>query len=90
MQREVVNTRANRRRHGIYTVSPALQAMLARRAQETVYFVDVRTQEEYAAGHIPGFRWFPGGQAVQRCDDVAVVHNCPIVFACERIARGSG
>jgi len=72
-----------------YLDIPALQAMLARRAQETVYFVDVRTQEEYVAGHIPGFRWFPGGQAVQRCDDVAVVHNCPIVFACERIARAT-
>ena len=67
----------------------ALQAMLARREQETVYLIDVRTQEEYAAGHIPGFRWFPGGQAVQRSDDVAVVHNCPIVFACDRKARAT-
>src|SRR5215813_3444410 len=67
----------------------ALQAMMARRAQETVYLIDVRTQEEYAAGHIPGFRWFPGGQAVQRSDDVAVVHNCPIVFACDRMARAT-
>src|SRR5215471_1566559 len=72
-----------------YLDIPALQAMLARRAQETVYFVDVRTQEEYVAGHIPGFRWFPGGQAVQRCDDVAVVHNCPIVFACDHMARAT-
>jgi rhodanese-related sulfurtransferase len=68
---------------------PALQAMLARRAQETVYGIDVRTQEEYAAGHIPGFRWFPGGQAVQRSDDVAVVRNCPVVFACDRMARAT-
>jgi rhodanese-related sulfurtransferase len=67
----------------------ALQALLARREQETVYLIDVRTQEEYAAGHIPGFRWFPGGQAVQRSDDVAVVHNCPIVFACDRKARAT-
>ena len=67
----------------------ALQAMLGRREQETVYLIDVRTQEEYAAGHIPGFRWFPGGQAVQRSDDVAVVHNCPIVFACDRKARAT-
>ena len=67
----------------------ALQAMLGRREQETVYFIDVRTQEEYAAGHIPGFRWFPGGQAVQRSDDVAVVQNCPIVFACDRQARAT-
>ena len=67
----------------------ALQALLARRAQESVYCIDVRTQEEYAAGHIPGFRWFPGGQAVQRSDDVAVVHNCPVVFACDRRARAT-
>ena len=67
----------------------ALQAMLARRERETVYLIDVRTQEEYTAGHIPGFRWFPGGQAIQRSDDVAVVHNCPIVFACDRQARAT-
>src|SRR4029453_14872254 len=67
----------------------ALQAMIARREQETVCLIDVRTQEEYTAGHIPGFRWFPGGQAVQRSDDVAVVHNCPLVFACDRMARAT-
>jgi rhodanese-related sulfurtransferase len=67
----------------------ALQAMMARREQETVYLIDVRIQEEYTAGHIPGFRWFPGGQAVQRSDDVAVVHNCPLVFACDRKARAT-
>jgi rhodanese-related sulfurtransferase len=67
----------------------ALQALLARREQETVYLIDVRTQEEYAAGHIPGFRWFPGGQAVQRSDDVTVVHNSPIAFACDRKARAT-
>jgi rhodanese-related sulfurtransferase len=50
----------------------ALKAIMARGEQETVYLIDVRTQEEYAAGHIPGFRWFPGGQAV-RSDEVAVV-----------------
>jgi len=66
-----------------------LQTMLARRQQETVYLIDVRTQAEYAAGHIPGFRWFPGGQAVQRSDEVAVVRNCPIVFACDRMARAT-
>ncbi len=67
----------------------ALQAMMARRERETVYLIDVRTQEEYTAGHMPGFRWFPGGQAVQRSDEVAVVHNCPIVFACDRMARAT-
>jgi rhodanese-related sulfurtransferase len=67
----------------------ALQTMMQRRNKETVYLVDVRTSEEYVAGHIPGFRWFPGGQAVQRSDDVAVVKNCPVIFACDRKARGT-
>jgi rhodanese-related sulfurtransferase len=72
-----------------YLDIPALQAMMERGNKETVYLVDVRTMEEYAAGHIPGFRWFPGGQAVQRSDDVAVVKNCPVVFACDRKARAT-
>lgn len=72
-----------------YLDSVALQAMMARRAQETVYLIDVRPQDEYAAGHIPGFRCFPGGQAVQRSDEVAVVHNCPVVFTCDRMARAT-
>ena len=72
-----------------YLDVPALLRMMERRQRESVYLVDVRTREEYAAGHIPGFRWFPGGQAVQRSDEVAVVKNCPIVFACDRIARAT-
>jgi rhodanese-related sulfurtransferase len=72
-----------------YLDIPALRTMMARRSGESVYLIDVRTAEEYAAGHIPGFRWFPGGQAVQRSDDVAVVKNCLIVFACDRKARAT-
>jgi rhodanese-related sulfurtransferase len=67
----------------------ALTSLLGRRRVETVYCIDVRTIEEYAAGHIPGFRWFPGGQAVQRSDEVAVVKHCPIVFACDKKARAT-
>src|SRR5262249_814455 len=67
----------------------ALKSVMARRDQATIYFVDVRTAGEYAAGHIPGFRWFPGGQAVQRSDDLAVVKNCQIVFACDGKARAT-
>ena len=66
-----------------------LDALRARAETESVYFIDVRSAEEYAAGRIPGFRWFPGGQAVQRSDDVAVVHGAPIVFACDGVARAA-
>jgi rhodanese-related sulfurtransferase len=67
----------------------AVKGLIERRHEEALYLIDVRTAEEYAAGHIPGFRWFPGGQAVQRSDDVAVVKNSRIVFACDRKARAT-
>ena len=66
-----------------------LQDLQAKAGSEPIYFIDVRTEEEYEAGHIPGFRWFAGGQAVQRSDDVAVVHNCPVVFCCDGTARAT-
>jgi rhodanese-related sulfurtransferase len=67
----------------------ALHGVMARARAEPIYLIDVRTREEYIAGHIPGFRWFPGGQAVQRSDDVAVVRNATIVFTCDRKARAT-
>ncbi len=66
-----------------------VQSLMSKRDGEPVYFIDVRAQEEYEGGHIPGFRWFPGGQSVQRTDEVAVVKNCPIVFSCDGRARAT-
>jgi rhodanese-related sulfurtransferase len=72
-----------------YLDVPGLGRMTERRGREAVYLIDVRTAEEYAAGHIPGFRWFPGGQAVQRSDEAVVVRNSPIVFCCDGKARAT-
>jgi rhodanese-related sulfurtransferase len=72
-----------------YLDIPSLQGVMQKRERETVYLIDVRTKGEYEKGHIPGFRWFPGGQAVQRSDDVAVVRNCTLVFCCDRKARAT-
>jgi rhodanese-related sulfurtransferase len=44
------------------------------------YLIDVRSEVEYAAGHLPGSMNVPGGQAVQRADDFIAVRNAPIVF----------
>ncbi len=66
-----------------------LKQAMSRAFHETVYLVDVRREEEYRAGHIPGFRWFPGGQAVQRADDVAPVRNALIVFTCDGRVRST-
>ena len=68
---------------------PALDDLIQRSQRESVYFIDVRTADEYDQGRIQGFRWFPGGQCVQRSDDVAVVKNAPVVFCCDGKARAT-
>lgn len=72
-----------------YLDIPELLTVMAKRDQESVYLIDVRTEPEYNAIHIPGFRSFPGGQAVQRSDDVAVVKNATYVFCCDGTARAT-
>jgi len=47
----------------------------------TVYRFDVRTPEEYAAGHLPGFASAPGGQLVQETDHQVPVRGARIVLA---------
>jgi len=54
---------------------------------DCVYRVDVRTEAEFAAGHVPGFSWFPGGQAVQRADDLVAVRAAHVVFCCDGFVR---
>ncbi|CAN5530582.1 rhodanese-related sulfurtransferase [soil metagenome] len=54
---------------------------LATDRKRTLYRFDVRTPEEYAAGHLPGFRSAPGGQLVQETDVFAPVRGGRIVLA---------
>jgi rhodanese-related sulfurtransferase len=68
---------------------PALRELMARADRENVYLIDVRTSDEYSLGHIPGFQWFPGGQAVQRADDLVAVKNGQVVFACDGRVRAT-
>ncbi len=49
--------------------------------------LDVRTAEEYAAGHIDGAVWAPGGQAVQATDEYVAVRAATIVLACDGLVR---
>ena len=49
-------------------------------ATRTTYVFDVRTPEEYAAGHLPGARSAPGGQLVQETDHQAPVRGARLVL----------
>ncbi|MDR3467893.1 MAG: rhodanese-like domain-containing protein [Xanthobacteraceae bacterium] len=59
-------------------------ATLARYRDEsdrrTLYLFDVRTPEEYAAGHPPGFVSAPGGQLVQATDEWVAVRGARLVL----------
>jgi len=75
---------------GVRTLSiPALRELMAKAQNENVYLIDVRTSDEYARGYIPGSQWFPGGQAVQRSDDLVAVKNGHVVFACDGRVRAT-
>jgi rhodanese-related sulfurtransferase len=58
----------------------ALEALLDR-GTRTVYRFDVRSPEDYAAGHLAGFRSAPGGQLVQETDRFAPVRGALVVLA---------
>lgn len=47
----------------------------------TTYFFDTRTPEEFAAGHLEGFRSTPGGQLVQETEMVAAVRGARLVLS---------
>ena len=68
-------------RAGAERLTPAALASLTADAGRTVYRYDVRTPEEYAAGHLPGFGSAPGGQLVQETDMFAPVRGARIVLA---------
>lgn len=68
-------------RAGVRRLDVQSLADLAKDTDRTLYRFDVRTPEEYAAGHLPGFRSAPGGQLVQETDVFAPVRGGRIVLA---------
>lgn len=74
-------------RAGVKHIAPADLAVLERDLGRTLYRFDVRTPEEFAAGHIAGFRSAPGGQLVQETDVFAPVRGGRIVLADDRGVR---
>ncbi|HXY98918.1 MAG TPA: rhodanese-like domain-containing protein [Stellaceae bacterium] len=58
----------------------ALQRFRREQKSRTLYLFDVRTPEEYAAGHLPGARSAPGGQLVQATDGYMATLNARVVL----------
>jgi rhodanese-related sulfurtransferase len=65
----------------------AARAALARCADENVYVLDVRTVEEYEAGHPAGAVWAPGGQVIQATDEYVGVRDSTVILTCDGFVR---
>jgi rhodanese-related sulfurtransferase len=75
------NAREVAYRAGVRHLSPDEAMALQAQRNRTLYRFDVRESEEYAAGHIGGFRHYPGGQLVQEIDMAAPVRGARILLS---------
>ena len=67
-------------RAGVRHIGPEEAMALKAQRNRTLYRFDVRDGEDYAAGHIRGFRHYPGGQLVQEIDMAAPVRGARILL----------
>jgi rhodanese-related sulfurtransferase len=67
-------------RAGVRHLSAEEANALKAKSNRTLYRFDVRSAEDYAAGHIKGFRHYPGGQLVQEIDMAAPVRGARILL----------
>ncbi|TFV74662.1 thiosulfate sulfurtransferase [Bradyrhizobium frederickii] len=74
-------------RAGVRHIGAREMAALIAQTDRTLYRFDVRDAEEYAAGHLPGFRHYPGGQLVQETDMAAPVRGARILLTDDRSVR---
>jgi len=74
-------------RAGVHHIGASEMSALVAQTDRTLYRFDVRDAEEYAAGHLPGFRHYPGGQLVQETDMAAPVRGARIVLSDDKGVR---
>lgn len=74
-------------RAGVRYIGMAELAALDGDAHRTLYRFDVRDADDYAAGHLAGFRHYAGGQLVQEIDMAAPVRGARIVLTDDKGIR---
>jgi rhodanese-related sulfurtransferase len=73
--------------NGVKLISRAAAEGMLADDSRTTYALDVRAADEYAAGHIPGFRHAPGGQLVQATDQWVAVRGARVILADDDTVR---
>lgn len=74
-------------RAGVKRITPEELRWLESQPARTLYRFDVRQPEDFAGGHIPGFRNAPGGQLVQETDHFAPIRGARLVLADDHGSR---
>ena len=74
-------------RAGVRHIGADEMSALQAQTDRTLYRFDVRSEEEYKAGHLAGFRHYAGGQLVQEIDMAAPVRGALIVLTDDRRVR---
>jgi rhodanese-related sulfurtransferase len=74
-------------RAGVRHVGVEEAMALETQRNRTLYRFDVRAAEDYAAGHIAGFRHYPGGQLVQEIDMAAPARGARILLTDDKSVR---
>jgi rhodanese-related sulfurtransferase len=74
-------------RAGVRHLGPDDAMALQADTRRTLYRFDVRAADDFTAGHIPGFRHYPGGQLVQEIDMAAPVRGARILLTDDRGVR---
>ena len=77
------------KRIGIKRISPSELKTFQYEKTRTTYLFDVRSPEEYAAGHLPGSIAAPGGQLVQATDTYAAVLGARIALVDDNAVRAT-
>ncbi|MBR0716641.1 rhodanese-like domain-containing protein [Bradyrhizobium liaoningense] len=85
--RAEANARDVAYRAGVRHIGTAEMQALSAQGGRTLYRFDVRDAEEYARGHLAGFRHYAGGQLVQEIDMAAPVRGARIVLTDDRRVR---
>ncbi len=67
----------------------ALDRLVAEQDRRSLYLLDVRIPDEFAAGHLPGARSAPGGQLVQATDTYVATRNARIVLVDDDCVRAT-
>jgi rhodanese-related sulfurtransferase len=74
-------------RAGVRHIGASELVALQAQSDRTLYRFDVRSDEEYTAGHLAGFRHYAGGQLVQEIDMAAPVRGARLVLTDDRSVR---